>query len=113
MVDLDSLSSVPRRSNMEKRTIRIPDDAATEIDCRAEADDVSESAGGRQLLRRGMKYDDLQAERDELRNQLQAVNQREDSVGELVEYVEDVEDEQRYRQAGLVQRVKWFLRGMD
>jgi metal-responsive CopG/Arc/MetJ family transcriptional regulator len=95
---------------MDKRTIRIPDDVATEIDRRAEADDVSESAAARQLLRRGIEADELEAERDRLREQLAATNARQDDVAELVEYVED---EQRYRQAGLMQRLKWFFRGME
>ena len=39
----------------------------------------------------------------------QLLEQREESK-ELVRYVED---EQRYRQAGLVQRLRWWFRGMD
>lgn len=102
---------------MDKRTIRIPDDVAAEIDRRAEADDVSESAAARQLLRRGLEYDGLQAERDQLRNQLQAVNQREDNVGELVEYVERERELQRRererRDAPLWERARWFVFGRD
>jgi predicted transcriptional regulator len=95
---------------MEKRTIRVPDEVAEEIDRRAENEDVSESAAARELLRRGMEADELEREVERLnRERRQLLEQREGNQ-QLRRYVED---EQRYRQADIVKRVKWFLGGMD
>jgi len=95
---------------MEKRTVRVPDEVAEEIDRRAEADDVSESAAARELLRRGMEADELEREVERLNRERRQLLEQRDENKQLRRYVED---EQRYRQAGIVTRVKWFLRGMD
>lgn len=95
---------------MEKRTIRIPDDVATEIDRRADDDDVSESAAARQLLRRGIEADELEQEVKRLnRERRQLLEQREENQ-ELRRYVGD---ELEYRDAPLWIRAKWFVFGKN
>lgn len=62
----------------------------------------------------------LEARRDELQRQLTAVNSRQEDVTELVEYVEQQRDLERYRarreqmidQAGMLTRWKWKLTGV-
>jgi len=54
--------------------------------------------------------DELRRENDRLRARVDAVLDSRDERDELRRYVED---EQRYRQAGIVTRLRWFLRGMD
>ena len=66
------------------------------------------------------EYDALEARRDELQRQLAAVNSRQEDVTELVEYVEQQRDLERYRarreqmidQAGILTRWKWKLTGV-
>ena len=95
---------------MEKRTIRIPDDVATEIDRRADDNDVSESAAARQLLRRGIEADELEREVERLnRERRQLLEQREENQ-ELRRYVGDELD---YRDAPLWVRARWFVFGKD
>ena len=59
-------------------------------------------------LRRDLEHQEARTE--DLRRQLQEARSREDDVDELATYVED---ERRYRRAGIVTRAKWWLRGMD
>jgi len=55
----------------------------------------------------------LEAEKDDLRRQLREVNAREDDVEEIVEYVEKEKSaQQRWREAGIVRKVKWTLTGV-
>lgn len=66
------------------------------------------------------EYEALEARRDELQRQLAAVNTRQEDVTELVEYVEQQRDLERYRarreqmidQAGMLARWKWKLTGV-
>ena len=89
---------------------RVPEDTDASIEEYADKNEISKSDAIRELLKRGIEYDRLQTENERLRNEKRMIINQRDEHRELVEYVED---EQRYRQAGLVQRVKWFLRGMD
>lgn len=55
----------------------------------------------------------LEAEKNDLRRQLREVNAREDDVEEIVEYVEaEKSAQQRWREAGVVKKVKWTLTGV-
>lgn len=97
-------------------------------------DDVEELVGDqydnrseaiRELVRKGLDLDDvvdelqdevehLEAKRDDLRRQLQEVRAREDDVDELVNYVDEQRSiERRQAEAGLVDRARWWLFGMD
>jgi Arc/MetJ-type ribon-helix-helix transcriptional regulator len=101
---------------MQQITVKLPDDTAELLE------DVTEKEFGgnrsqavRELLRRGSEYDDLAAENDRLRRQLQATNSRQEDVGELVEYVEEERAVQQRReerrQANIVRRAWWYLAG--
>lgn len=66
------------------------------------------------------EYEALETRRNELQRQLAAVNSRQEDVTELVEYIEQQRDLERYRarreqmvdQAGLLTRWKWKLTGV-
>lgn len=93
---------------MEQMTFRIPDDVVEHIEGEAKERDVSKSEVVRELLERGIEYDDLQNEVDRLRNQLQATNDRNEIDDKLVKYVEnDIE----YHEADLLTKARWFIFG--
>lgn len=102
---------------MERLTIRVPEDLKEAIEERADADDVSDSAAARQLLRRGTEHDRLETENERLRRQLQATNARQNDVSDLVEYVEgEMKKQQRdreHRDAPVWRRVKWWIVGRE
>ena len=100
---------------MQQLTVRVADETAEAIEARADESDSSRSEAVRELLRLGTDYDRLQAEADDLRRQLQAVNRRESEHQELVEYVEREKTLQEQRQerqnAPVWRRAKWWLFG--
>lgn len=83
---------------MDKQTVQVPTDMVTEIERRAEEDNVSESEATRQLLRRGMKYGELKQKAERLRRERR----------HLVNH----HNEHQPRQAGLIQRAKRWLQEM-
>lgn len=81
----------------------------------------SRAAALRDLVDKGLEYEDvveeyeqeitrLEARVDELEAQLQHQRSREEDVEEIVEYVDE---EKSYRRAGIVTRAKWWFFGMD
>ena len=91
-------------------TFRVPDDVVKHIDDVADNQDKSKSEVARTLLQKGIEYDDIVSERDQLRNQLQATNKRNEVDDKLVRYVEhDIE----YHEAGILTKARWFLLGKD
>lgn len=106
---------------MESVTVKLPDTTIDSLEAIADEEyDGNRSDAIRDLLAKGMDYDDLQARHDELQRQLAAVNSRQEDVTELVEYVEQEREADRYRdrrrrlvdQAGVVTRAKWWLTGV-
>jgi hypothetical protein len=96
-------------------TIKVPSKTTELLGEYAETEhDGNRSEAARELLAKGLRFDErvaeIEGERDRLRRELRAANARQNDVGELVEYVSD---EQRYRQAGVFTRLKWWLQGMD
>jgi len=85
------------------------------IEAYSDEHDVSRSDAIRELLQRGVEYDRVQNENERLRRQLQAVNARQEDVGELVEYVErerSIQDQERERRnAPAWRRARWWLFG--
>ena len=75
----------------------------------------------RELIQKGMEYDEVEAERDRLQGELQATNRRIDERQKLVRYVEEERSlrerrEQRRgerEEAGILRRGKRFLFGRD
>jgi Arc/MetJ-type ribon-helix-helix transcriptional regulator len=113
---------------MSRFTIRLDDDLTETIEDAVERGEFDTKAEAvRHYLRRGLGRDDVEAEleavkaeRDELRNQLQAVTRQQRDVDDLVEYVEEERQLQRRRAdrerqketANVLRRAKWWLTGM-
>ena len=97
---------------MPRLTITLPDDLNDRLEELSGDDGPFDSKADavRELTRRGDRLEEVEAERDNLRRQLAAVNAREDDVDALATYVED---ELEYRRAGLSTRLRWFLFGKD
>ena len=104
---------------MPTYSVRASGDLAEEIETFADAYDGSRSDALRELLQRGIAYEDIQRDRDRLqRAQTQLIEQREENQ-ELVEYVEtersirerEAETRERHRQATLWRRAYWFVFG--
>lgn len=106
---------------MEPITIRISSSRLEEINREAEQREMSKSEIIRERLDKledaeelrtelEANLDELRTENERLqREKRQILDQREENT-ELVEYVED---EQRYRQASLATRIRWWITGMD
>lgn len=106
---------------MKPITIRISWNRLEEIEKEAEERDMSKSEIFRERLdelddARELR-NELEANLDELRTENQRLRREKrqilDQRQENTELVEYVEDEKRYRQAGIMTRFKWWLRGMD
>lgn len=95
---------------MESVSTRLTDETARLIRETADERGVSQAEVLRELIEKGLEYDDLDDENERLRRQLAATNQRVEEHTDLVRYVED---ELAYRQAGLGTRLKWWLFGRD
>lgn len=107
---------------MKNVTVRLSEEQVETLDKEADDLDLSRAEYIRDLIMKGRESDEIRRELEEtqnkvidLRQQLQAVNARQEDVGELVEYVErerelDQRREQR-RQAPAWRRAKWRLLG--
>lgn len=107
---------------MKNVTVRLSEEQVESLDADADDLDVSRAEYIRDLIEKGRESEEIRRELEEtqnrvadLRRQLQAVNARQDDVGELVEYVErerelDHRREER-RQAPAWRRAKWWLLG--
>ena len=93
---------------MEQMTFHIPDDVVSHIENSAEERDISKSKVVRELLQRGIDYEQLESTNQELRNQLQATNNRNEIDDKMVRYVEnDIE----YHEADIATKLRWFIFG--
>jgi hypothetical protein len=92
---------------METVTTRVESDTYDEIQDRSEGE-KSKSAVTRELIRRGIEAEQIEAERDRLDRQLKQLIEQRDETTELVEYVEQ---EHQYRTAPVWKRAKWWLKG--
>ncbi|WP_339106517.1 ribbon-helix-helix protein, CopG family [Haloterrigena salinisoli] len=106
---------------MEQITVKVPSDTNESLEEYAEAEhDGNRSEAIRELLSRGLEYEEIKTERDRLERKLTETNARQDDVSEIVEYVEKQREVERYRdqrqrmvdQAGLLTRMKWKLTGV-
>jgi Arc/MetJ-type ribon-helix-helix transcriptional regulator len=105
---------------MEQMTIKVPGKTIELLTQYAEAQhDGNRSEAARELLVKGLEYDervsDLETERDRLQRELRARNSRESDVEEIVEYVERErsiqERREERRNAPAWRRAKWWLLG--
>lgn len=95
---------------MKQMTIHIPDELKEYIEDVAEEQEQSRSQVARELLERGTEHEQLRNEVDRLRNQLEAMSDRNDVEDRLVRYVQHDID---WHEAGLATKAKWFLFGRD
>jgi Arc/MetJ-type ribon-helix-helix transcriptional regulator len=102
---------------MDRITVTLPTDMVDRIDDLAGDSGAYESRSEavRTLIRQGERLEEVERERDRLREQLAARNARADDVGELVEYVEHERairrEERRRRSAPVWKRAKWWVLG--
>lgn len=94
---------------METVTARVESDTYDEIQDRS-GDERSKSAVTRELIRRGLEAEEIEAERDRLDQHLKQLLQERDEHRQLVEYVED---EQSWRKAPIWKRAKWWVLGSN
>jgi len=77
-------------------------------------DDDNRSETVRELLKKGLAYDEKQREVDRLNKKVSAIQSRREEHTELVEYVENQKQLQRDKQtASAVERAKWWLFGRN
>lgn len=99
-------------------TITLSDERYERIESMVESDEAeSKSAAVNQLLDDGERANELEAQLNDLRRQLQQANARNDDIEDLASYVEaerDLQQEERERRrAPFIQRVKWWWFGRD
>jgi predicted transcriptional regulator len=95
---------------MKQMTLHIPDELKEYIEDVAEEQEQSQSKVARELLERGTEHEELRNEVDRLRNQLEAMSERNDVEDRLVRYVEQ---DMQWHEAGLATKARWFLFGRD
>jgi metal-responsive CopG/Arc/MetJ family transcriptional regulator len=93
---------------MEQITIRLQEDFLESIEGAASEHNESRSEHIRDLLRKGMEYEDVRRDRDRLENQLGQLIEQREANQELVEYVDE---EQTWRSAPIWRRAKWWITG--
>lgn len=107
---------------MKNVTVRLSEEEVETLDAEANDLEISRAEYIRDLIEKGRESDETQRELKEtqnkvadLRRQLQAVNTRQEDVGELVEYVEQERELEQHReqrrQAAVWTRAKWWLLG--
>ena len=94
---------------MEQIAFRVPEEHKEELQAYADENDVSLSDAGREYIRRGTEYEDIQSENERLRNRNETSmerynDRREDEVGELVEYARMQREKDN---VGRLTRWKW------
>ena len=93
-------------------TVVIDDELLEQVDEYDEDDNRSETV--RELLKKGLAYDEKQREVDRLNRKVSAIQSRREEHTELVEYVENQKQLQRDKQtASAVERAKWWLFGRE
>ena len=101
---------------METLTLKVEVRTKAELEREAADQGVNRSAYVRGLIEARHEVDDLREQVREqettinrLDNQLKAANSRIDDANDAIAYVDD---ERRYRRAGLLTRFKWWVSGM-
>ena len=103
------------RPYMPRYSVRVSEELGERIEAYTDEYDGSQSTALRELLRRGTEYEDIQRDRDRLRNaQTQLIEQREVNQ-ELVSYVQREKAMQERReertQANVIRRAWWWVVG--
>lgn len=99
---------------MKSVSTRLEDETYRLIAETADERDVSKAEVLRELVEKGIQYNDLKRENDRLRNEKRTIiNQREEHT-ELVRTVERQQSlAERKAEAGLLTKTKWALFGMN
>ena len=93
-------------------TVVVDDELLERVDEYSDNDNRSETV--RELLRKGLHYDEKENEVDRLNRKVSAIQSRREEHTELVEYVEKEKQLQRDKQeASAVERAKWWLFGRE
>lgn len=93
-------------------TVVVDDELLEQVDEYDDDDNRSETV--RELLKKGLEYDEKQREVERLNRKVSAIQSRREEHTELVEYVENQKQLQRDKQtASAVERAKWWLFGRD
>jgi metal-responsive CopG/Arc/MetJ family transcriptional regulator len=103
---------------MQQITVKISDETADTLTTVAtDTFDGNRSEAIRELLERGIAYDDLETENERLQRRVQTLIEQREEHGELVEYVEAERELQRQererRNANAIERAKWWLLGRE
>lgn len=100
---------------MESVSTRLDNETYEKLEEIVDERDSSMSAVVRELIEKGLKYDDLKTERDRLQRELAATNRRVDEHQELVRYVEEERSLRERREAResapVWRRAKWWMFG--
>ena len=100
---------------MEPVTTRIPSDTMEKLEELADETGDSKSEVARELIEKGMEYDELQRENARLQTRIRKLIDQREEHQELVEYVEhEMELHQRReerREAPVWARAKWWVFG--
>lgn len=95
---------------MQQMTFHIPDEVVEHVESEASDRDISKSKVVRELLQRGMDYDQLESTNSELRSKLEASNRDNKIDDKLVRYVEHDID---FHEAGIATKLRWYIFGKD
>lgn len=96
----------------ERITVVVDDELLQQVDEYDDDDNRSETV--RELLKKGLAYDDKQREVDRLNSKVAAIQSRRENHQQLAEYVEREKQLSREKQsASAVERAKWWLFGRD
>lgn len=106
---------------MESVSTRLDDETERLVRERAEERDVSMAEILRELIEKGLEYDEIEAERDRLQRKLTETNTQNDKVDTLATYVETErarQQRQLAREDALAsappwRRLKWWATGTD
>lgn len=99
---------------MENLPAKVPEELLEDVEEFAETEhDGNRSEAVRDLLRRGLEYEEIQRDRDRLERQYRQLVERQEEHQELVEYVETERSLERQRRtASLATRARWWLWGI-
>lgn len=102
---------------MEQIAARVPEEIDHAIQTFSDENGYSRSEAIRQLLERGVEYEELQTENERLQNEKRALIDHRKEHTELVEYVKKERDlqqrQEERRDAPAWRRAKWWLLGRD
>ena len=105
----------PETLRMESVSTRLEDETHQYVRETADERDVSQAEVLRELIEKGVAYDDLEEENERLRNEKRTLIQQREEHTELVEYVEEERSLQERREersrAPAWRRAKWWLLG--